>query len=418
MSQLFHEDRKIKGANGLSVQAILKNILILCILSVPVSVGALNPSAEIAAILGVLTSIALLPALYRQAPVSTYYPSQVIKLIVAIYFCIGLGSLLLVEDSVVAVRSIGTTSHFLFFIVIYSALQRTHIPIMWFWLAIVIGAMINGLYSLYFAQRGSVNPILYGNISVTLAFASLLSWRYFSRFRWGAALPILGFSLGLLASFYSLARGSWLAMPALLMIVMVYLLLTLQNRRRVLSLLVGLGLVAVLAAVVSEDKISHRLDLAATEVQGYFAGESYQTSIGYRLEMYKGAIKAIQENPIWGAGLGEEMQMLDVLSDRGEIRPVNMFEHPHNQILQEGLAKGILGIVSYLLLMGYLLYVFAKGMCGSHNREVNTVGVILIVGFFIFGLTNITFILGVLNTFFVCMLALLLTVRAEEGKEA
>ncbi|MDP6189331.1 MAG: O-antigen ligase family protein, partial [Gammaproteobacteria bacterium] len=193
-------------------------------------------------------------------------------------------------------------------------------------------------------------------------------------------------------------------------------LLTLKDRRHVLLFLVGLGLLVALVGLFSGDKISQRTNLAVAEFQEYFAGESYRTSVGFRLEVYKGAIKVIQENPLLGVGLGGEMQAIDALADRGEIRDLKVIKNVHNQFLQEGVAKGILGILSYLVLMGFLLIVFAKRMCASHNREVNTVGVMLVVGFLLFGLTNITFTHGIFNTFFVCMVALLLSVSGKGQK--
>ena len=419
-----------------TTQSVLKSLFVLSILYIPVGIGALNPTAEIAAILGLVLATVLLPFVYRQNPVASDDVGLAVKLIFAIYFFIGMGALLLVEDSEAAVQSIGTTSHFIFFVVIYSALQRTHIPMIWLWLAIIIGAMINGLSSLYYSQnggiilylyddislkfnqRGSVNPILYGDISLVLSFASLLSWKHFSQYRWGFVLPVLGFILGLVACFYSLARGSWIAILGLIVIMIVYLLMTLNNRRHVLLSLVGLGLVIALVGLFSGDKISQRTNLAVAEFQDYFAGERYRTSIGYRLEVYKGALKVIQENPILGVGLGGEMQAINTLADRGEIRDLKGIKNVHNQFLQEGVAKGIFGIFSYLVLMGFLLIVFAKRMCASHNREVNTVGVILVVSFLIFGLTNITFTHGIFNTFFVCMVALLLSASGEGQKKA
>jgi O-antigen ligase len=396
--------------NSISIESILKLVLVICILFVPVSIGVLNPSAEIAAVLGLILAIVLLPFLYHKTSIANSDIALKVKLLFILYFCIGLVSLILVEDTKYAVHSIGTTSHFLFFVFIFSALQRTDIRIGWFWFAVVTGAILNGVNSLYFSQRGSVNPILYGNISIVLAFASLLSWRYFSQFRLGFILPILGFCLGLLASFYSLARGGWVAIPALFVVYVIYLLITLENRKRVLLSIVGLSLAIIMVGISSGDKIIHRVDLAVKEVQDYFAGENHKTSIGYRLEVYKGAIQVIQENP-FGVGFGGEMHAINALTERAVIRDVTHIHNVHNQILQEGVAKGIFGILSYLLLMGYLFTVFAKGMYSSHNREINTVGVIMVVGFFIFGFTNITFTHGVFNTFFVCMVALLLSIR-------
>lgn len=133
--------------------------------------------------------------------------------------------------------------------------------------------------------------------------------------------------------------------------------------------------------------------------------------LGYRLELYRGSMEVIKHYPILGVGLGAEMDAIAEMADKGLVRPMPAMKNVHNQILQEGVAKGVLGIVSYFALMGYLLKIFLTGMFKSNQfREIHTAGVMLIIGYFIIGLTNITFTHGVFNTFFVVMVALLLGV--------
>ena len=103
------------------------------------------------------------------------------------------------------------------------------------------------------------------------------------------------------------------------------------------------------------------------------------------------------------------------------LRDLDHILNAHNQVFEDGIDKGLLGIASYLALMIYLLWHFAKTYRQSNRQSVEMqtnplglAGILLIVGFATFGLTNITFTHGTFNTFFVCMVMLLMTgVRAE-----
>lgn len=151
---------------------------------------------------------------------------------------------------------------------------------------------------------------------------------------------------------------------------------------------------------------------AVSEAANYRDTGAYRSSVGYRLEVYKGAVEVIKRNPIFGVGLGQEMSAVNQVSKDGLIDDVSYLVNVHNQILQEGVAKGAIGILSYFGLMGYLLYIFIRGMLSSPKyREVHAVGLLILAGYGVFGLTNITFTHGVFNTFFVSMLAIIFSVK-------
>jgi len=380
-------------------------LVTMLMLYVPLSIGSLNPSAEVAAALAALISILLILINSDKYTQNIPKPIQTTMALFAIYFAIGATSYFIFPPAKSSLSNIGTTLHFVLFTPIVMVTIKHPPKLTWVWLCIIGGASLSGLHTIYYGSRGTVNPILFGDISVLLAFASLISWSHFKSNKILRILPILGFVLGLLASVNSLARGSWVAIPLLTIVVMYYLYIHLENKKRLIIPLVAIIIVLAGTSFVGWGKIEPRVTIAVKEFQEYFAGESYQTSVGYRLETYKGALLVLKENPLYGVGLGHRAKAFDDLESRGLLRDLSYILNTHNQILEDGIHKGIIGIVSYLALMFFLLIHFYKRLTKSPTHAV---GLILMVGFAAFGLTNITFTHGTFNTFFIAMVTIAL----------
>lgn len=390
----------------------LNKLIVLFILLVPVTIGALNPTAEVLAVVAFLLSLLALPFIWRQWPAISA-TAKTLMLVLVGYFALGLMGLLQHGfDDPVSHHALGTTSHFFIIVPILLVLLVQGVEEKWFWLAVVAGAIFNGGYSLFFEPRGSINSVLYGGISIFLGFASLMAWRFFSGSWLMRGLVLLGYMLGVLASFYSQTRGSWVAIPGLLIVVGLYLFLVLPNAKRRLQAFVGVMVLLGAVATFSYDHISGRVVQAVTEAANYDDTGRYRSSVGYRLEVYKGALEVYKRNPVFGVGLGHEMDAIADLVKEGYIEDVTYLVNVHNQILQDGVAKGTIGVLSYFGMMLFLLMIFLRGMFKSNRyREVHGVGLLILAGYGVFGLTNITFTHGVFNTFFVCMLALIFSVK-------
>lgn len=387
------------------IETALGMLVTMLMLYVPLSIGSLNPSAEVAAALAALISILLILVNSYKYTQNIPKPIQTTMALFAIYFAIGATSYFIFPPAKSSLSNIGTTLHFVLFTPIVMVTIKHPPKLTWVWLCIIGGASLSGLHTIYYGSRGTVNPILFGDISVLLAFASLISWSHFKSNKILRILPILGFVLGLLASVNSLARGSWVAIPLLTIVVMYYLYIHLENKKRLIIPLVAIIIVLAGTSFVGWGKIEPRVTIAVKEFQEYFAGESYQTSVGYRLETYKGALLVLKENPLYGVGLGHRAKAFDDLESRGLLRDLSYILNTHNQILEDGIHKGIIGIVSYLALMFFLLIHFYKRLTKSPTHAV---GLILMVGFAAFGLTNITFTHGTFNTFFIAMVTIAL----------
>ena len=375
----------------------------LLMLYVPFSIGALNPTAEIAAALAALISLILILVNKRRYTQSIPRPIQVTMVLFAIYFSIGAASYFIFPPAQHTLSNIGTSLHFILFAPIIMVMLKHPPKITWFWLSLIGGAVLNGFHTIYYGSRGTVNPILFGDISVFLAFASLMSWSHFKRHAFMRLLPIAGFILGLLASFNSEARGSWLAIFPLAVITLYYIYIQLEHKSRLMVPIIALSVALAGTSFMGWGKIEPRVDLAVKQVQSYFAGGDYRTSIGYRLETYKGALLVLQENPVYGVGVGHRAEAFQSLEERGLLRDLDYILNAHNQILEDGVDKGWLGIASYLAMMLYLLIYFYKRLL---TQPTAIVGLMLIVGFAVFGLTNITFTHGAFNTYFIGVISL------------
>jgi len=387
------------------IDSVLGTLVTALILYVPFSIGALNPTAEVAAALAALISIILILSNIHKYTQAIPKPIKITMALFAIYFAIGAASYFVFPPAKYSLSNIGTSLHFVLFTPIIMVMLKHPPKLTWVWLCVIGGTMLSGLHTIYYGSRGTINPIVFGGISVFLAFASLMSWSHFKSHTFLRILPILAFILGLLASFNSLARGSWLAIPPLTMVLMYYIYIHLDNKKRLVIPLVALSIALAGTSVVGWNKIEPRVNLAVKEVQAYFAGESYQTSVGYRLETYKGALLVLKENPIYGVGVGHRVEAFESLETRGLLRKLSYIKNAHNQIFEDGIDKGLMGIASYLALMIFLLRHFYQRLPSS---PMDAVGLMLIVGFTTFGLTNITFTHGTFNTLFIAMVAIAL----------
>jgi O-antigen ligase len=397
------------------VEPAIATLVGLLILFVPVSIGALNPSAEISAALAAVLSLVLVSI--RPSYFGQYMPRymQIVIVLFVVYFGLGVAAYFVNPPAHNSLDSIGTTIHFLLFVPMLMVLHKYPPKVSWVWIAIILGSCLNGLHALYFNSRGTINPILFGDVSVYLAFGSLVSLSYMRRYKFGLLLSLLGFFLGLIAAFYSLSRGSWLAVGPLMLVVLYYLYKSMESKKRLVVPLVILTVLVIGSVFAGWSKIQPRIDLAFSEFDTYLQGDVYRTSVGYRLETYKGALLTIKENPVFGVGPGNRAEYFNDLESRGLLRDLDHILNAHNQIFEDGIDKGLLGIASYFALMMYLFLVFLKYKDQHQSVRVydplNVAGVMLIIGFAVFGLTNITFTHGTFNTFFVCMVMLLLVAR-------
>lgn len=252
--------------------------------------------------------------------------------------------------------------------------------------AINIAAIIAGcvaIYQIYYLSmdRAFQNMIAIqgGDIAMSLGLFSAMIYLYFHQVDKKTAMlvSLLAAVLGIIASFLSGSRGGWICLPPLL----VFFLFSYRHKITLKGIILGvsaLGLIAVF--FVSNPKLSNVFSRTYHNISLYYDGEGKNTSVGYRIELWKSALYSWQEKPILGWG---ERNIAIARKQQGEEGKVSseLYKtdfHAHNQFLEELSVRGVLGFIVFvcLLLTPLLIFYKAAKEQKQNGRLVGYLGVL------------------------------------------
>lgn len=236
-------------------------------------------------------------------------------------------------------------------------------PAAW-WGGMASGGLLTGAWALWQAQvEGSVrpdgvglDPILYGNLSLLTGLLCLagLGWALSQHDRRWCWLLLAGAIGGLVASGFSGTRGGWVALP---LVIWVFLRGWRRGRGRVLRssawrwLLLVLLVLPPLLYLVPDTRVKIRVDEAVAEFQEYLAHPERPSSVTSRIAMWQGAWLLILEAPVVGhgqAGFRDGMARLVERPDSPLGENLLSFWHPHQDLLDAWVRRGLLGLGSLL----------------------------------------------------------------------
>ncbi|AWX13215.1 RfaL protein [Mergibacter septicus] len=343
------------------------------------------------------------------------------------YFLVHLISVLIHSDST---KYLDGPSRGLLFFLLFYLFNYTGISLRNLLHAIPIGAFLTGLVACYQhyalgmerAFSAGQMPIQSGDIAMSLGVFSFAISIYFLAKN---NLKISGlyfiFSLfGMLASFLSGSRGGWLAF--IFLIIWVLYLNRHYLNLKVIGLFIGVMIVGLgLLLVSSSSNVLNKLDEARSEVSGYYTKKESETSVGARLELWKAAYLEIKQKPLLGWGVEGGQQERKVLAEQGKISQfVSGFGHVHNQILNNLVEQGLLGLLGLLGVFLIPCWAFATAL-KTTNLEIRllaSLGIIHILSVISYGATQVFFghNSGNMFYFFVLVLfyALLEQLKQEE----
>ena len=255
---------------------------------------------------------------------------------------------------------------------------------------------------------GAVNPMRYAAISLI-----------FMGFSINAALFVRNKALALkfllagavvcaaVACMLTQVRGAWLALVVMLC-VYIFVLFYMGHKK---LLLVFLLLCAVGVAVLSQqDHVKSRWDRTEQSIDRYLSGDS-QSALGARLDMFKAAWVLIQERPLFGHGLNSYSDKATEIriATPGMSHEVGMWSNPHNEILQVMVEKGLVGLATFIAIFASCAYLFISAY--RRNPDNNAVayfafgGLIILVVYFMAGLSVALFEHNVFNQFFTIVIS-------------
>ncbi len=263
------------------------------------------------------------------------------------------------------------------------------------WWGLIIGTFASAAFIIY--QRwgmgivrpgGLINSITFGDIVLCMGLMCMAATLDFS----GRAIiwPSLGALAGLIASIATGTRGGWIALVLSMVLLLCYGDVLRGRWRKGLALL-GAG-VLISAVFIPQTGMRERIDQGVNDVQQYFNGEQRFTSVGTRLELWRTAWHLIERNPLVGAGeTSVKQQVKQMVADGQSEAFVLEFAHYHNDILQQLVYGGLLGLLVWFstLLMPFLF--FLRQMRQPERAAPALAGMLLTLSYFSFGLTEVIF---------------------------
>ena len=238
----------------------------------------------------------------------------------------------------------------------------------WAFLCATITALLVALYERFYIGHTLVlgptnHHILFGGAAAVVTACALL---YPQR---SPYLNYLGFACGATAVLLSTSRGSW---PVLLLLPMLYGWIHRHRLGRQGVIMGGMACLAgILLYALPQTSVQARIDVAINDVVLYFTTEVYQTSLGLRFEMWKGALMIFRDHWLWGAGLEAFPAEIEALVAEGAIRSLlspDIYRHAHNDLLNALANRGLVGGLLHLALLLLPAYHFARGL--RHYRQL------------------------------------------------
>ena len=203
-------------------------------------------------------------------------------------------------------RDLDTASRVVFFVPVLLLLLKYPIKTCVLSYSIPLGSIISLCVALYdkfiLNLRPEQNPrimhIQGGDISMSLGIFSLIIALYAHQKKDVklTTLSVIGGLCGIVGSLLSTARGGWVALPVLLIVILYIYRHSLSKR----FLLTFFGIIVVASIGISQmpnNRIMERLDVAQKDIQLYLDNHDGNTSLGARFEMWKSALEMAKEKP-------------------------------------------------------------------------------------------------------------------------
>jgi O-antigen ligase len=290
------------------------------------------------------------------------------------------------------------------------------IPGIWRWLlrGIPLGAIIIGLTGIIdFAMRyykgdvgmifaeGIYGHIFQGNIAALLSVLSFLAIDYFKDNKLFMRLCIAGAMLAFLGALVSVTRNAWLSLIVLYAATFIIsnstssYLATLKLKHYLTALVILLPVLYFLANI---EYVKDRFERIVEEPVVYFNIDRSQpipfTSIGFRLEQWRGVLLAVQEKPLLGHGVGNMGRLQNDYVEQGKLNQLVYMDHTektgrpthvHSAYFEYLGDTGVIGFTLTLLMLFYPMYAALK-----KRKQSNVAWRFVFIHYFAFAVASLT----------------------------
>ena len=209
--------------------------------------------------------------------------------------------------------------------------------------------------------------------------------------------------LGIFILLKSQSRGGWIVFVFLVTLVLI--LTKKQGLRGVGWIIVSIIALTIYIALLDDNILKRIGSIYLEYIDWLKSPQDATTSIGIRLNMVEVSWALIKHSPILGYG---DHGYAGILSFSGfaHLPPaalIDIVNTPHNEILNKTLRSGVFGgLVALLVFLAPLIF-FIKVLLHSTSsvyKTYSSVGLILVVGFFISGMSSGILGLSYLSSFY------------------
>jgi O-antigen ligase len=293
------------------------------------------------------------------------------KRLIYAFLAFGLSMFVFIYIDDFRVRDLDRPSRFILVIPVILLLLQSKNHKVWLWYGIVAGCFL--AFSLAWYEReilgygrakGSEHPIMFGDTGMMLGMLSFAASTFFlshKRYVW-VILSLLGGLCGIGASVLSASRGGWVALPLIGLFLFWQCRFLLSKKIWVVTAATSFFLLVALV-MTPEAGVKLRINEAVSNIVHYKNGDSSDSSVGLRFEMWKAAFYLFEDSPVLGAGKHSSVVEKKRILEEGLINPAAIrYGHAHNEYINALGYRGIVGLAFLLIVYLVPLRLFLKKM--------------------------------------------------------
>jgi len=259
------------------------------------------------------------------------------------------------------------------------------------------------------AEGWASNANVLARVALLGGFVSLIG---FDTQHWKkTSLFLLGPVFGVIVVILSGSRGTFIAIPPLVLVFTIYFAVLLLQMKKYAQLWL-LGGVAIVFGAIVFFSMSDRMSQIGNTISMVLSGQSAGSSTDTRIDMYWAGWNAFLASPFVGHGWPNIIVAADqaLLSDARGSTLIG-YRHLHNDFFNFSVGGGIVGIAAWMI---FIFAPLARALLfwpANSMHEGRYLLVLLSISYLTFGLTDITFSYDVLTVsyFFIVAIALRLS---------
>ena len=368
--------------------------------------------------------VALTDIIPRRVPLRFPPPTGFAVAACLIYFAVDAASLIIYDNRADGWIPVVASLHFLLLPILFAGLLPARMdPIKVFVRGAQIGAIVGAIIAVIQnwagidrAVGGMINSFPFGATAAWFACISLIGVADAGRS--GRTLAAIAFSAGLTAALLSEARGAWLALPVLMVILLFYLRAQLGGRIAVIAA-GGLAVISMVVIVAAGDSLRERFNETFVMFQGFEFGQADPTvldvySLDQRALLMAYGLEAAVDRPI--LGYGPQNAVAEVRARAAvDGHEIDQYGHLHNEFLTETVGNGLVGLATLLLLLAAPIVTAYRSARDSRYADRQILAVLMTTGAVLFGLTSLAFGHDITNSIYASALLVICLSAAASG---